>query len=333
MEHRDITIYQQGQEVSTFILESRQLPPLSVEQTMIAWLNAKQGLSGSAKTRRAYADTITQFRALLLPTGLDLFSEQVSLLSLAMQGYAGKSADGQAVSSSTYNQRLAILSSFYSYAIKHGATKDNPVQLVDRQKAATKHAALPLAASEVKSGLSSIDRSTLSGLRDYALLSLALATGRRASELASLAWGDIRYAGNTKMVITWQHCKGNKQMSDEIKPKTRHALETFLSAFYGPDLGTLENTSPVFVSLSKNHRGGALSIQSVSDICKKHLGTSKVHATRHTFAIGMEEAGAKLSDIGARLGHSDLKTTSKYMERLHSAENIYSDKLEDLFGI
>jgi site-specific recombinase XerD len=320
----------ESQSVSAW--QSGQSYTLTVEQMIAAWLNAKTSRSGSEKTRRAYADTLQSFRVLLLATGLDLFSDQVSLLALAMQGYAGKGAAGHEVSSSTYNQKLAILSSFYSYAIKHGATKENPVILVERRAVATKHAALPLATSTVKSGLSSIDRTAIEGLRDYALLSLALATGRRASELAHLQWNDIR-TSSTKMVIIWQRCKGNKQMSDEIKPKTRQALEVYLHAFYGASLGVLNNDAPVFVSLSRNNYGGTLSIQAISDICKKHLGTSKVHATRHTFAIGMEEAGAKLSDIGARLGHSDLKTTSKYMERLHSAENIYGDRLEDMFGI
>jgi len=47
----------------------------------------------------------------------------------------------------------------------------------------------------------------------------------------------------------------------------------------------------------------------------------------------MERAGASLSDIGARLGHANLKTTSDYMVRLHSSENKYAGALEKMFGI
>jgi integrase len=189
-----------------------------------------------------------------------------------------------------------------------------------------------LDAEHVKKSLNSINKKTLPGLRDYALLSLALTTGRRASELAGLQWKHIRME-RKKMRITWEHCKGDKQMIDEIKPQTQKALLAYLSQLHGGNLLSLAPDQPVFVSFSKNNYGGQISIQTVSDICKDRLGTSKVHATRHTFAIGMEEAGATLSDIGARLGHANLKTTSDYMQRLHSAENKYASELEKMFGI
>ncbi|MBO0780988.1 MAG: site-specific integrase, partial [Ktedonobacteraceae bacterium] len=84
---------------------------------------------------------------------------------------------------------------------------------------------------------------------------------------------------------------------------------------------------------SNNHRGGPLSIQAVSDIYKKRLGVTQIHVTRHTFARNMEEAGASLSEIGERLGHSNYQVTAQYMKRLHSSENQYASKLEELFSI
>jgi integrase len=48
--------------------------------------------------------------------------------------------------------------------------------------------------------------------------------------------------------------------------------------------------------------GDALSIRSIANICERWLGVSTVHSLRHTFARGMEDAGAKVSDIQARLG-------------------------------
>ena len=122
-------------------------------------------------------------------------------------------------------------------------------------------------------------------------------------------------------------------MRDEIEPRTRAALLAYLHALYGADLGRLSKDALIFVSLSKNNYKGALSLQAVSDICKKHLGTSKVHTTRHSFAVNLEKPGASLSEIVARLGHASLKTTSDYMKRLHSAENPHAAKLGEMFGI
>jgi site-specific recombinase XerD len=308
---------------------------LSLDAAIAAWVKNKSERTGSAKTKRAYQDTIDDFRALLQaarPIPLDLDSTDTRAIRLAAESFAA----GNGVSSATFNQRLAILSSFYTYAIKQEVLDKNPMKLIDRRPVDAKDAAQPMGESEIAEAFSKIDRGTLEGLRDYALLSLAVTTGRRSRELAALCWGDVHLSGrgkNGKMLITWQHCKGNKQMRDEIEPRTHKALLAYLHALHGADLGKLAKDAPIFVSLSRNNHRGAMSIQAVSDICFKRLGTSKVHTTRHTFAVQMEKAGASLSDIGAKLGHASLKTTSDYMKRLHSAENPHAAKPGEMFGI
>ena len=333
----DITIYQgsSDEEHALASYTPQVCYVLSLDACVAAWLKNKSERTGSAKTKRAYEDTINGFRALLQsarPIPLDLVSDDTRAICLAAESFAS----GNGVSSATFNQPLAILSSFYTYAIKQEVVDKNPIKLIDRRPVDAKDAAQPMGESEIAQAFTSIDRGTLEGLRDYALLSLAVTTGRRSRELAELSWGDVRLSGrgkNEKMLITWQHCKGNKQMHDEIEPRTKTALLAYLHALHGGDLGKLAKDAPIFVSLSRNNYRGGLSIQAVSDVCLKHLGTSKVHTTRHTFAVQMEKAGASLSDIGARLGHASLKTTSDYMKRLHSAENPHAAKLGEMFGI
>jgi integrase/recombinase XerD len=305
---------------------------MTIATTIAAWLDAKSKRTDSAKTKRAYADTITQFRGLLQSAGLDLDSES-AIVATAAQGYAGRTvSEGKDVSGATFNQRLAILSSFYTYAQKHSVLERNPIGLVERRPTNHKDAAMPLDSFDVQERLQAIDRTELQGLRDYVLLSVLLVTGRRANELAALRYGDIRFTGK-KASVTWTRCKGGKVMHDELPAHTSAALLSYLHKVYGRALSTLDRDTPIWVSCSRHNQGKAISAQAIADICLERLGTSKIHATRHTFAVMMEQAGASLSDIGARLGHSDLKTTSDYMKRLHSAENAYAGKLESLFGI
>ena len=102
-----------------------------VDVAIKAWIEAKTRRSGSEKTRKAYEDTLTAFRSLLWQADRDLDpymnaredSEQsrreaVAEIALAAQGFAGLSVKDKVVSESTYNQRLAVLSSFYIFANK-----------------------------------------------------------------------------------------------------------------------------------------------------------------------------------------------------------------------
>jgi site-specific recombinase XerD len=303
----------------------------ALENCIEGWITTKTRRSGSEKTRAAYTWTITQFRERLAQAGLDLDSD-ATLIARAAEAWASTGHDGRAIAPSTHNQRLAILSSFYRYAMTWRIITVNPIALAERRPRQTSHAALPMPSQEMKARLAAIDRNTPEGLRDFALLSVALTTGRRVGELAGMRYGHLSMK-SSRIVVTWPRCKGGKVMHDTLPSKTATALMDYLHSVYGRDLLLIRADSPVWVSLSHNNRGGALSSQAIADICKKRLGDSRSHILRHTFAVSMEGAGAKLSEIGERLGHSDLKTTSDYMKQLHSAENQYSDKLEDLFGI
>jgi Site-specific recombinase XerD len=306
------------------------------EAIITKWLEAKA--ARSAKTKDAYELVINAFGSQLQARGLTFFSD-VRMVATVANDYARTSYDRRCrvkdgtLAENTINQRLAILSSFYTFCHKWNDQIANPIeQYCEREKHNVHDAAPHLEASDIEASLGRIDRSTLAGKRDYALLLLAVTTGRRAAELVALQWNDIRIYGKN-LEVTWLHCKGNKTLKDILGTATRDALETYIHALYGSELGSLRNDAPIFVSLSRNGYGKSMTTQAVSDICKKYLGTSKVHATRHTFAVASETAGASLSEIGQRLGHASLKTTSDYMQRLHSSENKHIKKLESLFGI
>ena len=133
-------------------------------------------------------------------------------------------------------------------------------------------------------------------------------------------------------MITWQRTKGGKTMRDQVDPNVARALIDYLQVVYGDELRA---DAPVWISFSRYNakKREAIGTQAIAAVCVKYLHISKVHATRHSFAILLEEAGAKLSDIGFRLGHSNLSTTSRYMERLHSDKNAYAGAVAQMLGI
>ncbi|HEY1387468.1 MAG TPA: tyrosine-type recombinase/integrase [Ktedonobacterales bacterium] len=397
----------------------------SVNLAIAAWLHAKFQRSRSAKTQTTYSTILQAFRSQLLEHGLDLdaadprrvaadlgasshmdeavaelgdaVAERSRALALGAQAFAAQQAmtryGARPVAPTTANLRLAAISSFYRYALRHDFLRGgNPIERVERQAVQAYAAARPLAYDELRIRLAEIDLSTPAGLRDYALLLLGLHTGRRVSELAGLRREHMIIRAS-RVEITWVRCKGGKTMRDELPRKglqglAAEALVAWVMRLYGEDgeteplltpemlnimrqhggqadtsradrspsdghteqallsasppgalgpavAGRVRRERPVWISLAMRNGtyGHPLSIRAIALINERRLGTSKVHTLRHTFARGLEDAGAKVSEIQARLGHADLGTTGRYLAQLHAGENPHLARLSHLYGL
>src|SRR5258708_3220009 len=95
-------------------------PGAALDLAIAAWLDAKSKRSGSAETKKAYTGVLTEFREALRSSALDLDSDPRAV-AMAAQAWAGASkVVGRDVAAGTFNQRLAIISSFYQHAKKQG---------------------------------------------------------------------------------------------------------------------------------------------------------------------------------------------------------------------
>ncbi|HJT59492.1 MAG TPA: tyrosine-type recombinase/integrase [Ktedonobacteraceae bacterium] len=308
----------------------------SLEAAILEWLRQKQTRTSSKKTRIAYEDTMQSFRMTLQRGGLDLLSNPLDIARVATIWAALRSpgmSDPSEVAPATYNQRLAIISSFYTFLQEiYQLDYVNPIESIKKRPVQAYGTAMPLEVDEVADRLEGIDRSTPQGKRDYALLAVALSTGRRASELVSLRWRHVQFSGK-KIILHFEECKGGKKMKDQLDANVASVLLDYLQSVYEPGLSNLTPDSPVWISFSRQNKGKAITTHTLNDICETYLGTTKIHALRHTFAVEMEKAGAPLSEIQARLGHENITTTSIYMKSVRSAENPYAGRLSARFGI
>ncbi len=289
-----------------------------LELAIVAWLEAKAKRTGSAKTAVAYVTTLAAFRATLRDHGLDLDGDP-RLVALVAQGWAGRGAPAPA----TFNQKLAILSSFYSYATKRGLLESaNPLARVDRRPVQGYARAQALPYLEVRARLATIDRATLVGKRDYTLLVLALQTGRRLSELAGVRIGDITMSGD-RMTVIWRRCKGGKTMSDALPSAVSRAVGEYLEALYGEErvTGGIGPDAPVWVSLSRNaSRGKPLGIQSIADICENASARESPCPPPYLCPRHGRRRRQGLR-IQARLSHDSLATTGRSLAALKRADN------------
>lgn len=110
------------------------------------------------------------------------------------------------------------------------------------------------------------------GTRDYALLTLAYASGLRRAELVALDWENIGH-GETVIYIV------RSGMDDIIiRQKTIDCPVEALKLWHTPG----DVTGPVFRSIKKGGKLGArLSAQSVADIIKAHAKNVGLDATRY----------------------------------------------------
>jgi site-specific recombinase XerD len=291
------------------------------------WLRDKYSLTQSKCTEETYGETLISLRAYLQERGRDLDGVAVDITPY-IQAWASQRAPTSKrqgdVAPSTYNQRIAAASSFYSWSIKHGIyTGNNPAAQLTRAAVQKYAKARVLDPQQVRTKLKNIDRSTPRGLRDYVLLQVTLNTGRSTREMASLLWRCIHIDDNELVTLTFERCKGGKTMQDVLDPRLSKVLLTYLRTIYGEQLDILAPHRPIWVSFSDRTYGQAIGSQTIADICENHLGISTVHTLRHTFALTMEDLGAQTSSIQERLGYESLAATGDYLARLRKTQNLH----------
>lgn len=127
----------------------------------------------------------------------------------------------EVVAPTTYNRRLAIISSFYTYAHRHDLLRGrtNPISRVERRPAQAYAAARPLSYAAVQRGLAQATSDQPADLRDRALLLVGLHTGHRLSELWRMRLEHLTITPDT-IAIEWPYCKGGKVMHSTL-PLTR----------------------------------------------------------------------------------------------------------------
>ena len=175
----------------------------------------------------------------------------------------------------------------------------------------------PLTVDQAKALLSSIDRSTLLGKRNFALINLLLKTGLRTIEAVRADVGDIRQQSGE--AILWIHGKG-RDAKDEFVLLTEKTLKPINEYLAERDRG---EAAPLFASLSDMNYGQRLTTRSVSRIVKGYLrriGLNSdrltAHSLRHTAITLALKGGATIQEAQALGRHANINTTLIYAHNI-----------------
>jgi len=235
--------------------------------------------------------------------------------------------EGRRNSPDTRNTRLAAIRSFFRFLeYRVPAALDQIRRVLAIPFKRTNSRLVPyLAQEEVQALLDTPDPETRQGIRDRALLQLAICNGLRVSELTGLCTNDITLPSKTIRVLG----KGRRERILPLWKATTTALRAWLAV-----RGTVA-VPELFV----NARGRPLSRWGVAYILRCHtksarrrrpsLFTKQVspHVLRHTCAMVVLQSTHDIRKVSLWLGHANLATTEVYTradptEKLEAIEAI-----------
>ena len=227
----------------------------------------------------------------------------------------------------TRNTRLAAIRSFFRF-LEHrvpDALEQIRRVLAIPFKKTTSRLVPYLGREEVQALLDAPDPRTRPGIRDRALLHLAVCNGLRVSELTGLWTADITLASQTIRVLG----KGRRERILPLWKATTTAIRTWLAV-----RGTVA-VPELFV----NAHGRPLSRWGVAYVLRRHVQSARrrcpslvdkrvfPHLLRHTCAMVVLQSTHDIRKVSLWLGHANLSTTEVYTradptEKLEAIEAI-----------
>ncbi len=216
---------------------------------------------------------------------------------------------------STRNVRLAAIHAFFRYAAQsypHRLEQCQRVLAIPFKRSGPRPIEY-LEYDEIRAVLNTIDRSTVDGRRDYALVAILFNTGARVQEVVDIHASDLQLARPLQVRLLG---KGRKERICPLWPETAQVLSRLCTERQIDP----RTRTPVFT----NRNGVALTRFGVRYILRKYFDRARAttpslvkkrlhpHSIRHSTAVHLLKAGVDMATISQWLGHADINTTNRY---------------------
>jgi len=177
-----------------------------------------------------------------------------------------------------------------------------------------KFPAEPLTEKEVEKLLACCSRRAPTGIRNRALIAVLYRGGLRISEALGLEPRDLDAEQQTLRV---RHGKGDRARLVAMDAGAWSLLEAWLDR--RKRLEEVTTRSPIFCTLRGTRLLGSYCRELFTRIGTKAKIDKRVHPhqLRHSFAFELAGEGVPLHTIQQALGHSNVATTSRYVDHLN----------------
>jgi integrase/recombinase XerC len=230
----------------------------------------------------------------------------------------------------TINRRLAAIKSLVKFARKVGKCSYS-LEDIEGEKNQAYRDTTGISIDAFKRVLKQCERSTLKGLRDYAILHLFWSNALRRNEVASLDVKDFEPNDNTLSILG----KGQSQRQIiTISEATTQAILAWLNARKSIDPG-----APLFVAVSHNKRGHRITGEALRQLVEKYCLQAGVvkkmscHRIRHSSITHALNESNDVRRVQKLSRHRKIETLMIYDDNRTNFQgelsSMLSDALED----
>lgn len=268
-------------------------------------------LDVKAVSKKEYGWALTQFKKWVVFRGLDINRlERADILRYKAELENSRKAE------STMDFYLLVVRRFYQF-LEDSGEGENIAAGIRYKRKNRGYYKEHLADDEVDALLSSIDRETLVGRRDYAIIYLMLTTGLRCIEVARLTLGDVHDGGPYPYLMLQRKGESRKTTRFGITTEILRPIDDYLAArgvaSYSEPLFTTHGAlgerpmSPLLIGKVIRRRMRAAGVYSP---------TKTAHSLRHTAAVRAIKAKVPIREVQIMLGHRRVETTEVYLRSL-----------------
>jgi integrase/recombinase XerC/integrase/recombinase XerD len=219
------------------------------------------------------------------------------------------------VSVSTY---LTAVRQFCEYLRARGILDVNPARFVDGNKRPAVHSREVLTDQDIERLLALIDRSSLRGRRDYAIVRLMLDAALSEIEIIRANVGDIQVRGDFTVIRVQGKGRESKDEVVELSAITRRALDEYFAL-----RNAASDDEPLALSAGNRTRGERMTTRGIRNRVNYYLEMAGVKqgrlrrvtpfSLRHTAAVRLAEAGASADEIKRRMRLGSIATAMLYV--------------------
>src|SRR5215208_1037231 len=284
--------------------------------------------------RTPYADRLitVYLRTLPSPQTIKTYNTELRMFISFIEGEMGKglrelTAEDVSVyrehliktyAPATAAKKLAALRRFLIFTYMAGATVVNPeaLRFFAKSPRVRQDPSYNVLTEDELSRILSAARTA--NYRDYVLLAVMAGGGLREAEVVEIRIGDFREVGEDQILLRIRG-KGEKIRNVPLSPELWQLIQRFVLLTGRSFNSHLDARKPLF--LSRVGKDKILTTRSVQNIVKKYVRVAGItkpispHSIRHTVGTNMAINEAPLLVIQQFLGHSDPKTTLRYIRR------------------